>query len=344
VRVEAEKVARGVAVEIEDRGLGMSEEQLAEMNATLADPPLFDLSGSDQLGLFIAGQLARRHDVKLTLRGSAYGGIAAVMLLPGELIVDTGEPEEPLPIAGIRELGGRPVPELPSTVSDPGHVGPPLPDEGYLIGLDALTPMSADQQADGGPTQDAVAEPEAWPASAYLGDDPTAPDLPRREPGRTGLSWRDSADRGWASLPFHEESTVDMAGAAADTARNGAQPADTEMTGTQPTTGPTGAGSMGRGLADEEVDNGEVVELDGLPIRVRQANLAPQLRQQPVVGSADGGEPPAGPSPEAARSTMAALQLGWQRGRSVAEPATEEASAGPRPQPSGDSADEGGSP
>src|SRR5215813_12970505 len=119
VRVDGEKVARGVAVEIEDRGLGMGEQQLAAINATLADPPLFDLSGSDQLGLFIAGQLGKRHDVKLTLRSSAYGGVTAVVLIPTELVVDVTEPGDDFAIAGIRELGGRPLPQLPGVAADP---------------------------------------------------------------------------------------------------------------------------------------------------------------------------------------------------------------------------------
>ena len=60
-------------------------------------------------------------------------------------------------------------------------------------------------------------------------------------------------------------------------------------------------------------------ELEGLPVRVRQANLAPQLKKAtpPVQPGAD---EPTAPAPEAARNTMAAVQLGWQRGRSVAEP------------------------
>ena len=139
-----------MVVEIEDRGLGMSEHQLAEINATLSDPPLFDLSGSDQLGLFIAGQLGKRHDVKVTLRGSAYGGITAVVLIPGDLIIDVGEPEQPPAIAGIRELGGRPVPQLPSAPLDPARTlaasSGAMTDSGYLIDLDTrLVPSGSDQ-------------------------------------------------------------------------------------------------------------------------------------------------------------------------------------------------------
>ena len=56
------------AVEIEDRGLGLSEERRAELNDLLKNPPPFDLSGSDQLGLFVASQLARKHNPDLPPR------------------------------------------------------------------------------------------------------------------------------------------------------------------------------------------------------------------------------------------------------------------------------------
>jgi hypothetical protein len=80
-------VANGYAVDIEDRGPGLPAEQLAAVNASLADPPMFDLSGSDQLGLFVAAQLARRHGIRVTLRQSGYGGVTAIALIPRDLVV-----------------------------------------------------------------------------------------------------------------------------------------------------------------------------------------------------------------------------------------------------------------
>jgi signal transduction histidine kinase len=74
VRVQGEVVGRGFCVEVEDRGLGMPEDQLAEINDKLASVPAFDLAGSDRLGLFVAGRLAHRHDISVALRTSVYGG------------------------------------------------------------------------------------------------------------------------------------------------------------------------------------------------------------------------------------------------------------------------------
>ena len=87
VRMTGDSVANGYAVDIEDRGQGMRDEQLAAVNASLADPPMFDLSGSDQLGLFVAARLARRHGIRVTLRPSGYGGVTAIVLIPRDLVV-----------------------------------------------------------------------------------------------------------------------------------------------------------------------------------------------------------------------------------------------------------------
>jgi hypothetical protein len=65
-------------------------------------------------------------------------------------------------------------------------------------------------------------------------------------------------------------------------------------------------------------------DLLGLPRRVRQASIAPQLRgdpatrQRPAPAANDtgGAGQPSGPSPDEIRATMSALQRGWQEGRS----------------------------
>jgi signal transduction histidine kinase len=108
VRMTGDLVANGYAVDIEDRGRGMSDEQLAAVNASLADPPMFDLSGSDQLGLFVAAQLARRHGIRATVRQSGYGGVTAIALIPRDLVV-LADPIGPGVVPG-RTPGGRMTP------------------------------------------------------------------------------------------------------------------------------------------------------------------------------------------------------------------------------------------
>ena len=98
VTVTGAIVGRGFAVEIEDRGLGMDPEQMAAVNEQLASPPEFDLANSDQLGLFVAGQLAARHGIRVTLRRSPFGGATAIVLLPTEIVTsETAESSRPGP-------------------------------------------------------------------------------------------------------------------------------------------------------------------------------------------------------------------------------------------------------
>ncbi|MFI6296455.1 nitrate- and nitrite sensing domain-containing protein [Nonomuraea sp. NPDC050790] len=97
VIVRGEAAARGFAIEVEDRGLGMSPEELADLNTRLASPPEFDLADSDRLGLFVVARLAARHDIRVTLRGSPYGGTTAIVLIPAEHVTQQSEtpPAEP---------------------------------------------------------------------------------------------------------------------------------------------------------------------------------------------------------------------------------------------------------
>jgi hypothetical protein len=89
----------------------------------------------------------------------------------------------------------------------------------------------------------------------------------------------------------------------------------------------------------EPAGAGAGLDEDDLPRRVRQASLAPQLRDSPV-------RPPSLPdvaiqttrSPEETRVTMSAIQRGWERGRSVFdasgtdEPASEPVGAAVTPE------------
>ncbi|WP_248964431.1 sensor histidine kinase [Sphaerisporangium perillae] len=107
VNIRGELVGRGFAVEVEDRGLGMNDEDRAELNHRLVNPPEFDLADSDRLGLFVVSQLADRHNAKVTLRRSPYGGTTAVVLLPHDLIIS--DVDEDLPPDPDHDLDDRPA-------------------------------------------------------------------------------------------------------------------------------------------------------------------------------------------------------------------------------------------
>ncbi|BFO16547.1 nitrate- and nitrite sensing domain-containing protein [Streptomyces sp. KM77-8] len=90
VWVRAAMVAKGLVVEIEDRGLGLSDDDYASLNGQLAKPPQFDvvaLADDLRLGMFVISQLAHRHGIGVTLRPSPYGGTTAIVLIPDEIVV-----------------------------------------------------------------------------------------------------------------------------------------------------------------------------------------------------------------------------------------------------------------
>ena len=273
VKISGDIVGRGFAVEIEDRGLGITEDRLAEINQSLADPPAFDLSGSDRLGLFIAGRLAGRHDITVTLRPSVYGGTLAIVIIPTALVVDEdayddvaadGADGPGLSLGGRHEaLVGSVTPPARLTAGEPLSI-PPLPPVPVVTASARLAPA---------PGQD----------RAQLVTSPR-PAAPAPSPAPFPVS----------APPFETSPSIFGDGAL----------------------GPGGGSAEPAGF--------------GLPVRVRQASLAPQLRERAGPGGA-GGESGL-PSPEAARSTMAALQRGWALGR----PAAGDAPPGRGGPPAGD--------
>jgi signal transduction histidine kinase len=87
VQVAGQPVSTGYVLEIEDRGLGMSDEELVEANERLANPPAIDSALSRMLGLFVVGRLAQRHGIRVQLRHSWYGGITVLVLLPSGITI-----------------------------------------------------------------------------------------------------------------------------------------------------------------------------------------------------------------------------------------------------------------
>jgi signal transduction histidine kinase len=177
VQVKTGWGASGFIVEVEDRGLGIPAATMDELNQRLTHPPEFDLADSDQLGLLVVGRLARRHGIRVTLRSSAYGGAAAIVLIPKELVVPAGMSPQAEP---------RPAPET-STASR----WVPFPD---------LTPARATSAADQTPTMNAAPVDPAAPSprmASYAEMPPTAPSTPDDELG----SGEDAGSSTYAGLP-----------------------------------------------------------------------------------------------------------------------------------------------
>lgn len=308
VLISGDVVGRGFAVEIEDRGLGLSEERRGELNDLLENPPPFDLSGSDQLGLFVASQLARKHNIRISLRGSPYGGTTAIVLIPTTLVVseesyqqDGTDPGRGMQLSGRHAARDDASSVTAVTQDTAGTAGPPATSE--------VAAVTADDTAQRWPA-DSGADP--WTAHAAAGSR-TAADAATGWAG-TGVSAAAEGTSGRNG--FHEFPGYGDAGG---------WPAGGDAGGWPAAGDPVHAASA----EHHELDHGdaEFAEADSLPRRVRQASLAPQLREDALHGRAAANGEAATPSgtveersPEEARSTITAIQQGWERGRSLFDP------------------------
>ncbi|MDA2814651.1 nitrate- and nitrite sensing domain-containing protein [Nocardiopsis sp. RSe5-2] len=226
VHIHSELVPKGVAVEIEDRGLGMGEEALSRANATLREAPEFDVMALNQdlrLGLFVVARLAAKHDVHVQLCPSPYGGTRAVVLIPAALIADRQAPARPARrgaqerrsarrtapdlLAGAPAAARRPAPE-----PDPAHAGRQAAPSAAPARPGA--PAQSAAHARTAPRDRSAAPRGARPAApAPAPHEPTAPAPPAAEDGRPALPKR----RRQAGLApqLREDPAAPPAGAAA---------------------------------------------------------------------------------------------------------------------------------
>ncbi|WP_030018112.1 sensor histidine kinase [Streptomyces monomycini] len=343
VQVVGERVSNGFTLEIHDRGLGMAPDVLLDANLRLAETPEFELSDTDRLGLFVVSRLAQRQGVRVSLQPSPYGGTTAVVFLPAALLTeDTGREDDTggRRIDGARtgELeapGGKlaalsqvpvPLPEqrdrTPDVIDGPVELEPPLTraelaqrtetdDEGSLFRGRGAPRDSA---------RGAEREPGTLHRARTRRDGSAPPVAPVRPVGtpEQHQQTRDQAPAGDgpAPLPRRHRPPVLVSdhgrpvdGAARADVRSDAETdgdTDADMdTGTTTDTGPAPSGRP-------------ATTAGGLPRRVRQASLAPQLKAEPAAQDEPGGAPAGAADDrdaEEVRARMASLQRGWQRGR-----------------------------
>ncbi|MGW0791433.1 ATP-binding protein [Streptomyces sp. NPDC002911] len=89
VLLRAQRVTAGLALEVEDRGLGLPEPERKRMNTLLADPDQVNVAHllqDGRIGLFVVASLARRHGIAVRLQSNIYGGTQAVLVLPEVLL------------------------------------------------------------------------------------------------------------------------------------------------------------------------------------------------------------------------------------------------------------------
>jgi signal transduction histidine kinase len=121
VLLRAQRVTAGLAVEVEDRGLGMSLAEQERVNELLAEPDRIDISKllvDGRIGLYVVSALARRHGVAVRLQSNIYGGIQAVLVIPSGLIGDETA-EAPVQAAAAAHQPAVQPPSAPRPVAPP---------------------------------------------------------------------------------------------------------------------------------------------------------------------------------------------------------------------------------
>jgi hypothetical protein len=287
VQVFGQQVPHGFAIEVEDRGLGMTEVDLDAANGWLADPPEFNvlaLSETPRLGMFVVARIAARHGIRVALRPSAFGGVTAIALLPPDMVADADLTDEPNGSAGgyaaPGELSAAPAarpgePSAGSSGEPSGGAGDPDRDRRTAIGAAIGGPPAAPAVEMGGDTV---------PMPVYRARPSRAPDQPS------------PADR---PRPFDKPRLFDEPRPAGRPAPDDDRPHPAE-----------------RSAPDRDGAAAQQTHV-GLPVRVRQAGLAPGLRDAPWPDPAEApqSQPVPPRPPEEVRRMMSAYQRGTVRGR-----------------------------
>ncbi|MFF3765143.1 nitrate- and nitrite sensing domain-containing protein [Streptomyces sp. NPDC001922] len=172
-----------VMLSVQDEGIGMTEERLAELNARLADPHPHDaagVTGEDHalgLGLYVVARLAARHGARVELRDQKQGGVAAVVVLPKSIL-----PTRPAPTAAGGSASGKPG--ATPAVSLPGSVAEA--NSNALPHRTAVLP-AARSAADAGPQEPAAPAAPGGTVPESAAEAPSGPDPDGAPTGETPL-------------------------------------------------------------------------------------------------------------------------------------------------------------
>ncbi|MFI7700502.1 nitrate- and nitrite sensing domain-containing protein [Nonomuraea sp. NPDC049480] len=338
VHIRSMTAANGFALEVEDRGLGLNQATLDDLNARLADPPEFDLADSDRLGLFVVSRLAARHGVRISLRRSPYDGTTAIVLLPSGML---SAPEDPAvaPGAGPADQSatrsGRPMRAIGTATAEARTYGGAVTPEPFSPPVSSFQPETLDSREllnsrkvlD---EREVLTGQEALGERGFPGGGHGLADL-GGAPGRTSepehVAWFEARP-----VPRHGMTTgmgpaTDPVPGPANAPGTGAGGRTGNVPGSGPGGGPAAWPTRGPGAGSDEFSGPPTdwsvtvpaqetdEDLDGLPMRVPQASMAPQLRAtrraQPRTVSVR--------SPEELSQLMSSMQRGWQQGRQQAE-------------------------
>jgi signal transduction histidine kinase len=226
VMLRARHVTAGLAIEVEDRGLGMNVDDLDRINELLsgaANADIGELLADGLIGLWVVAQLCRRNGVKARLHTNIFGGISADIVIPHGLLGEEREDEPNRPVRQLQPAGAQPpsvydsgvlrsstVGELPVRVpqnaldrlagdsnwSAPGQPQPYGDVAGMMTGPQSQPHAQPQQQSQQhaqphwppNPVDRAMSAHESTTGPTPTAHQPQRPPLPKRPPGTNHLA------------------------------------------------------------------------------------------------------------------------------------------------------------
>ncbi|WP_045745076.1 sensor histidine kinase [Actinoplanes rectilineatus] len=126
-----------VLVQVEDHGLGISADQLDQINRRLHAPSDVDAGTFRLMGFAVVGRLAARHGIGIDLRPGPEGGTIAEVSLPADIVIMPGLPAPPArPVSWSRPV--------PAVESRPANRAPRAAEPAYRATRHAPPPAELD--------------------------------------------------------------------------------------------------------------------------------------------------------------------------------------------------------
>ncbi len=122
VLVVLRQVQRGAVIEIDDCGVGMDARELARVRAVATGETVVgiaQLGEVPQTGLAVVGTYARFLGLRVDLTESVYGGVRAVVMVPGELTETAEATPRTLAASAHEAWGESSVPSVPAVPAGP---------------------------------------------------------------------------------------------------------------------------------------------------------------------------------------------------------------------------------
>nr|WP_240955416.1 sensor histidine kinase [Micromonospora sp. HNM0581] len=204
VVADGRRIRDYVLIQIEDRGLGLSDEQLDSLNRRLAAPSAVDVAAFRLMGLAVVSRLAARHDIRVELRRNVEGGTVAQVTLPAATVVlpslrgrdqaitrprqPLAVEQAPLPTAGHNDSAGATGRGNTATLVN-----------GWHNGTDSGTPWPAPTPAPTPVPAPADPPPNRTPSPAFNGFNVGTPTV--AQPTLSPLPNRSTGDRSQHTAP-----------------------------------------------------------------------------------------------------------------------------------------------